>query len=54
MKTEKEIRQVIRRIEKKEKLKYNTKYDIGFKKALNWVLSSKPSFHPYDKYDESK
>lgn len=52
MKNRQEIQAVIKRIENKEKLKYNTKYDNGFKKALLWVLGSGKNFHPYDKYEE--
>lgn len=51
MKTKQQILNVIHRIERKEKVKYNTKYDVGYKKALLWVLSSKASFNPYDIYE---
>lgn len=52
MKNKQDIKRVIKRIDNKGRLKYNTKYDNGFKKALMWVLGSSKNFNPYDKYEE--
>lgn len=51
MKDKKQIRKTISRIYKKEKSKFLTPYDLGFRRALRWVLSDNENDNPYDKFD---